>query len=219
MITKEYISFFKGLEKDNNKEWFHANKSTYETHVKAPFIALMDDLINEIQEFDSDISMNAKDSIFRINKDVRFSKDKTPYNTLMKAGVSPGGKRSELPGYYLGISADTIHMGGGLFNLDTTNLKKVRTYIVDNAEEFKKLINDTTFVQHFESLKGDQAKRLDTQFKAVQAEVPDIANKQFYAMTELPLKDYVGSEKLKSVIMDRFKLISPMVRFLKKALQ
>lgn len=219
MITKEYISFFKGLEKENNKEWFHANKSSYESHVKAPFIKLLDELINEIQEFDADISVNAKDAIFRINRDVRFSKDKTPYNILMKAGISPGGKKSVLPGYYLGISADTIHVGGGLFNLDNTNLKKVRSYIAAYPEEFNQLISDDQFIKHFEGLKGEQAKRLEPAFKEIQSEVPAIANKQFYAMAELPLKDYVGSEKLKNVIIDHFKIISPLVRFLKSTLQ
>ena len=75
----------------NNKEWFHKNKKSYEG-AKNAFLALLDSLIHELSLLDSNISPVAKDALFRINRDIRFSKDKTPYNTLLKAGFSPGGK-------------------------------------------------------------------------------------------------------------------------------
>lgn len=217
MITKNYVTFFNGLEKNNNKDWFHANKSAYENDVKKPFLALLDQLIPEIKQLEPEISHNPKDALFRINRDIRFSKDKTPYNTLLKAGFSAGGKKSVLPGFYLGISAEKIHIGGGVFNLKGEDLKNIRTLIADDTEEFVKIVNDPTFLSNFTALKGEQAKRLDKTYQPVLEKTPYIANKQFYAMREISLTDYLNSNQLPEVIMDSFKTIHPLNQFLKVA--
>lgn len=219
MITEKYISFFHELENNNNKEWFHAKKKTYEEYVKQPFLLIVEELITNIMEFDHDISLNPKDTLFRINKDIRFSKDKTPYNTIMKAGIAPGGKKSVLPGYYLGISANTIYVGGGLFKLNSESLIKIRTYIFNNPQNLEKIIKNTSFVQYFKSLKGEQAKRLPSEFKSLLDQTPYIANKQFYAMEELQLEDHINSNEIVTAITHRFKAISDLNQFLKQALK
>lgn len=219
MITPQYINFFNALEKNNNREWFHAHKMEYETHVKVPFLQLLDELIARISEFDNDISIKANDTLFRINRDVRFSKDKTPYNIMMKASISPGGKKSILPGYYLGISATTIHIGGGLLHVSPGNLKKIRSTLADEPGRFQKIIDAKKFIQHFECLKGEKAKRLDASLHVVQQKLPAIANKQFYAMTVLPVKEYLNSKKITDAILNRFQSVSPLIYFLNKALK
>ena len=98
MIDQNYVNFFKELENNNNKEWFHQHKKVYETQVKQPFLALLELLIPELLRIDPRISTNTKEAIFRINRDVRFSRNKTPYNTLLKAGFSPLGKEIKLTG-------------------------------------------------------------------------------------------------------------------------
>ena len=86
MITSNYITFFEGLEKNNTKEWFHGHKKEYEHDVKEPFLNLLESLIPELIKLDPTIPQNPKEALFRINKDIRFSKDKTPYHTLLKQG-------------------------------------------------------------------------------------------------------------------------------------
>jgi len=219
MITKNYVTFFKGLEKNNNKEWFHANKSTYENEIKKPFLELLESLIPAIKELEAEISLNPKDALFRVNRDIRFSKDKTPYNTMMKAGFAPGGKKSVLPGYYLGIDAEKIHVGGGLFNLKGPELKNVRTLIAESPDEFIKIVDSKSFLNSFGKLKGEQAKRLDKSFEAILKKTSYIANKQFYAMQDIPLTNYLNSDKLPQLILNSFNEISKLNNYLKKAFQ
>jgi uncharacterized protein (TIGR02453 family) len=217
MITQKYITFFKELEKNNNREWFHEHKKEYENDVKKPFIAILENLIPEIEKLEPFISPEPKDALFRINRDIRFSKDKTPYHTLLKAGFSPNGKKSKLPGYYLGISAEKVHVGGGLFTLKGPDLKSIRTLISENTEEFIQIVNSESFITTFQELKGEQAKRLDKRFQPILEKTPYIANKQFYAIQELPVTDYLNTDKTLATITESFEAINPLNQFLKKA--
>ncbi len=218
MIREEYSKFFQGLEKNNNKEWFHENKQDYERSVKNPFLNLLEQLVPEVEKLEPEISQNPKDALFRINRDIRFSNDKRPYNTIMKAGFAPGGKRSILPAYYLGIDAKKVHVGGGLFNIKGPELKKIRLLIVNQTDEFISIVNSPGFTKLFGELKGERAIRLDKSLQATLEKTPYVANKQFYAMRELPLKDYYQSDQLFSVIVDTFRQISSLNDYLKKAL-
>src|SRR6056300_1464554 len=103
MITKEYFDFFAELEKNNNKEWFDKNRKRYAKHVKEPFKKLVSDLITEVSFIDSDIAtLEPKNAIFRINRDIRFSNDKTPYKTFNGAVIAPKGKKDHTtPGIYV----------------------------------------------------------------------------------------------------------------------
>jgi len=219
MIDKNYISFFQNLALNNNKTWFHANKQDYEKHVKIPFLHLLDLLIPEVEKLEPLIASDPKAALFRINRDIRFSKDKSPYNTLMKAGFAPGGKKSELPGYYLGISAESIHVGGGLFNISTAQLKKIRLLIASNTEEFIEIISNKSFTEVFGGLKGEQAKRLDKDFQQTQSITPHIANKQFYVMQEYRLEEYLNADKLLEIIINSFKEVNTLNNYLKRSFE
>ncbi len=217
MIKEAYTTFFNELNLNNNKEWFHANKKRYETDVKQPFLELLSELIPELRHWDSRILQDEKKAMFRINRDVRFSKDKTPYNTLLKAGFSPNGKKSMLPGYYLGISAETIHVGGGLFTVKPPELKLVRTHIANNVDDFLDIVNDKNFKNKLQELKGEVAKRLDKSLLAAADKTSLIFNKQFYAMAEVPLSEYYDSVDLLKVIKEHFEAIRPLNDFLTEA--
>ncbi|WP_161991964.1 DUF2461 domain-containing protein [Flagellimonas algicola] len=218
MITKTYTSFFKELAKNNNKEWFHTNKKRYEIEVKNPFLKLLEELIPALTEWDHRILADPKKAMFRINRDVRFSKDKTPYHTILKAGFSPNGKKSVLPGYYLGIDAENIHVGGGLFMLHPPELKKVREHIADDPEVLIKLVSDTSFTQNFGKLKGEKAKRLDKSLLPVAEKTDLIYHKQFYAMAEFPLEPFYESSKLQDEVLSHFEAIKPLNTYLGQAL-
>ncbi|KAB7528687.1 TIGR02453 family protein [Flagellimonas olearia] len=217
MITKEYTLFFEELTQNNHKEWFHANKKRYEEKVKLPFLSLMHGLLQELTSWDGRIPPNAKNALFRINKDVRFSKEKTPYHTVLKAEFSPHGKKSMLPGYYLGIDATTIHVGGGLFTLRPPELHLVREHISKNSSGLEDVVNDLTFIQNFGRLKGEKSKRLDKNLLQTAKKTALIYNKQFYAMAEFPLEPFYNSEELLDEILLHFKAIRPLNMYLNQA--
>lgn len=217
MITKAYASFFKELQKNNHKEWFHANKKRYETDVKEPFLQLLAILIPKLMEWDNRILPDPKKAVFRINKDIRFSKDKSPYHTLMKAGFSPEGKKSIYPGYYLGIDAENIHVGGGLFMLRPPELKKVREYITQDPEGLVNITKQKGFASNFGKLKGEKTKRLDKNFLVTAKKTDFIYHKQFFAFAEFPLEPFYGSDSLSKEILHHFKHINPLNTYLNKA--
>lgn len=218
MITKAYSQFFKELSKNNHKEWFHANKKRYDKEVKAPFLGLLDELLVTLVEWDSRILPDPKKALFRINRDVRFAKDKSPYHTIMKAGFSPNGKKSILPGYYLGIDSDSIHVGGGLFMLRPPELKKVREYIAEEPHELEELVQDINFTQNFGKLKGEKSKRLDKNLLKASEQTDLIYHKQFYAMAEFPLEPFYGKSELVDEVFSHFKVIRPLNTYLGQAL-
>lgn len=219
MITKAYSTFFKELEKNNNKEWFHANKKRYEKEVKAPFLSLIDTLIPHLMEWDDRIIPDAKKAMFRINRDIRFSKDKSPYHLILKAGFSPNGKKSFLPGYYLGIDTENIHVGGGLFMLRPPELKKVRGHIAKNTDGLLHIVAQTDFKDNFGKIKGEKAKRLDKSLLEVAQHTDLIFNKQYYAMAEFPLEPFYGSKELTEEILAHFRDIRPLNEYLTTAFE
>ena len=98
-FTQDYLDFFTELHQNDHKEWFHSQKKRYEISVKAPFERFIGDLIDRTQEHDPALQITAKECILRINRDIRFSKDKTPYNLHRRAFVSQGGRKDKsIPG-------------------------------------------------------------------------------------------------------------------------
>ncbi len=215
MISKAYSDFFATLEVNNNKEWFNDNKKTYEREVKAPFLNLISDVMDTVGQWDPRIEPEPKKSLFRINRDIRFSKDKSPYNTIMKAALAPGGRKSGLPGYYIGISADTVHVGGGQFDLDTPTLARLRAFLSENYDELEEIIGHKEFKSKFEHLLGDKVTRLNGPLKDKVAEMPLLLHKQYYAMTRNTDRTQVlAQELLKSLAVVR-----PLVEFLERGVK
>lgn len=217
-INKEFVSFFRELGKNNNTEWFNANRKRYETHVKKPFASLVEDLIARIQKVDPSVKIKPADAITRINKDIRFSKDKTPYNTYVGAVISSAGKKDKsVPGLYLQLTHDKSLIFGGAYVLDPVQLKKVRSRIAADPAGFSILYKDRTFREHFKEIKGEQAKRLDAEWQKVANKEPMIANKQFYFNTELKASDMLSDDFVDTVVA-HYKTALPLNRFLQQAL-
>lgn len=217
MISPAYISFFKELQKNNHKEWFHANKRRYEDDVKAPFIGLLTKILPVLVQWDDRIPTDSKKAMFRINRDVRFSKDKSPYHLIMKAGFSPYGKKSELPGYYLGIDAENVHVGGGLFMIRTPQLKKVRNHIASRTTDFLNILEHQDFKNAFGQLKGEKAKRLDKGLMVTAEKTEHIYNKQFYAFAEFPIEPFFNTDELTNEILSHFEAIKPLNSYLNQS--
>lgn len=185
-FTKDYLDFFKELAANNHKDWFDENRKRYEISVKNPFKKFIERLIAEVEAIDSEQKgIEAKHCIFRINRDVRFSKDKTPYKLNNSAIVSPGGKKGkDIPGMYIEIGPETVRLFGGVFFLEKQNLEDFRYYLAANISAFDKLIHQNDFLKTYGEIRGEKAKRIPNDLKEAAEKQSLIFNKQFYFFTE-----------------------------------
>jgi uncharacterized protein (TIGR02453 family) len=153
-IQKTTLQFLKDLNKNNNRGWFIENKTQYTT-ANENMVEFVENLIDEIGKFDEKVlKLDAKKSLFRIYRDTRFSKDKTPYKTNFGVGLGMG-KGGEIAGYYLHIEPGKSFLAGGVYQPDTTVLKEIRKEISLNHEEFNSVLNDRNFRKYFTELSQD----------------------------------------------------------------
>ena len=214
-FTSDFNQFFKDLAKNNNKEWFDANRKRYEDSVKRPFEAFVGELIKRIAKLDPLIGPEPKDAIFRINKDIRFSKDKTPYKLSANALISRGGRKEHGdPGIYFELGPEHVQIFGGSYAPEKDQLFRIRSKIAADPKGFKKLYAAKSFVSHFAEMQGERNKVLPAEFKQIAQEEPLIANKAFYYGATLPART-VTDPKLMDVIMDHYKAMRPMNAFLR----
>ena len=217
-FTKDFIKFLKDLSKNNNREWFNENKTRYEALVKEPFFNFIDEMITRINMDDPTVTIEPKDAIFRIYKDVRFSKDKLPYKTQASAVISPGGRKDLVnPGMYLEINDKDFKIYGGLYMLDKNQLQSVREHIAANLDEFSKLLKDKIFKTTFGEIHGEQNKRLPIEFDRIKEKQPLIANKQFYFFDRLDL-DTILKPNLTDIVMKHYHIGKPLNTFFRHAL-
>ena len=217
-FTKDFIRFLSELENNNNRDWFLENKNRYEQHVKKPFEDFVQAMIYSIHEVDEDLFVTPKEAIFRIYRDVRFSKDKTPYKTHVSAIISKGGRKNRTdPGVYIEIGANEMKFYSGIYELDKEQIYKVRSSIVSNLDEFNLLLKDKEFKKVFGTINGEQNKVLPAEFKEVAKAQPLIAKKQFYYFTKLP-QNKILSKSLTKELMKYYFAAQPMNKFLTNAL-
>ena len=217
-FTKDFLKFFKDLEKNNDREWFHANKKNYEEKVKKPFEHFVAIMIDKMQAIDANIVITPKDAIFRIHRDVRFSKDKSPYKLHVSAIISKGGRKDmSSPGIYLQLNHKEFGIYSGAYMPDKNQLQGIREAIASDLSGFKKLINAAPFVKKFGTVQGEQNKRIPSEFKEIVKEQPLIANKQFYYNANLPAETALDP-KLPKIVMDHYKASLPLSRFIAEAI-
>ena len=219
-FTQDFIDFFKELTDNNQREWFHANKKRYETSVKKPFQSFVQLMIDRVQEVDKTVVIAPKDAIFRINRDIRFSADKTPYKTNVSAIVSSGGKKhKDVPnGMYFEFGADRASIYGGAYMLDKNQLQLVREGIASDLSGFEKLIKEKDFDTKFGGLHGDEHKRLPKEFKEVGEKQPLIYKKSFYFFHKFDPKIILRKD-LPDVLMEYYLAGKPVSDFFAQAMR
>lgn len=218
-FTADYNSFFKELAKNNNKEWFDANRTRYEKSVKEPFAAFVAEAILRIGKRDKAIRIGPKEAIFRINRDIRFSKDKTPYKLEASAIISPAGRADHtVPGIYFAFGPESLKFYGGSYQPDKDQLERIRTAIMRDGKGLRKVIGATSFTAVFDGVQGEANKVLPAEFKAAAAKEPLIANKQFYVGAKKPSK-LVTDAKLMEVFMEHYEAMRPFNEWLGAALK
>ena len=186
MLQPTTFSFLKNLKKNNNKQWFDENRKAYEA-AKADFEVFVTEILAQLSKTEPAFKeLAAKDCIFRIFRDVRFSKDKTPYKSHFGAYFIKGGKKETGGGYYLHLEPGAIFIGGGMWMPENDVLKKLRQEIDYNFDEFKKILNAASFKKTYGSLSNED--KLKTLPKGYVADNP--------AIEYLKLKSFTASSKM-----------------------
>lgn len=222
MLQKSTLQFLTSLSKNNNKVWFDAHRKKYET-AKTDFGEFVSQLIHTAAGFDSDLNeLQVKDCTFRINRDIRFSKDKTPYKQNFAASFNRGGKKSIYAGYYFHLEpGNKSFIGGGIWMPLAPELHKIRQEIDYSFAEFKEITENKNFIKYFKCLENSSEVRLTNLPRGYQKDNP--------AAEYLKLKSVIASKPLKDkeVISTRlleetstaFHALQPLINFLNRALE
>ena len=217
-FTQDFIDFFLELAQNNEKAWFDENRKRYEKNIKEPFRSFVDEMIMRVHAEDPEVMIEAKDAIFRINRDIRFSKNKNPYKTQVSAIVSPGGKKDKtVPGLYFELNAHEVRVYGGSYMLDKEQLYRVRMAIMNHLDHFATLLEAPEFKESYGELHGDKHKRIAPEFKEAAVKQPLLFNKQFYYYTTMDSK-HITQEGLGDKIMKHYLAGQPVSHFLRQAI-
>ncbi|MEO1435759.1 MAG: DUF2461 domain-containing protein [Bacteroidota bacterium] len=213
----DYHAFFSELTEFNYKEWFDDHRKRYEKSVKAPFKRFVDLLIERVRdEVDPSVLITSKEAIFRINRDIRFSKDKTPYKTQMSAIISPGGKKDKTdPGLYIEFGPQSTAVYTGFYMGSTKQVYAIREAIARDLNHFQSIIKDKGFVAHFpEGIQGEKAKRIPKEFQEAAASEPLIYNKQFFCNSHYPAGKILETDLL-DFLVAHYQAAKPLVDFIR----
>ena len=220
MFQSSTLKFLKDLKKNNNKPWFDAHRKEYES-AKADFLNFIQIVIDKHSKRDKTISqLKAKECIFRINRDVRFSKDKSPYKTNMGAYINRGGKKSLFGGYYFHCEPGKSFMGGGLWMPMPPELSKVRQEIDYNLKELKKIISSKKFKSVYKDLFRDEEYvliRVPKGYEPTNPAAEYLKMKSFVALTKISDKDLTSKDLLQKTIA-AFEALQPLIEFINHAL-
>lgn len=218
MLEQATLNFLEELKKNNNRDWFAANKKTYDT-ARANFITLVEELIPMLGAFDSAIKeLEAKNCLFRIYRDVRFAADKSPYKINFSAVFAGGGKNKPGPCYYLHLQPGGCFVAGGYWMPEAEHLKAIRQEIDYNGEELKKIINSTGFVKAFGKLnEEDKLKTAPKGYSSDHADIELLKLKSFTVSSAIDDKKFLEKGIAESVTTI-WKELLPLNRFIEGAI-
>ena len=214
---KEILEFLKDLEANNNRDWFEKNRQRYE-QTRKEFMTFTGMMINEIRKFDDELPLlNPKDCVFRIFREVRFSNDKSPYKTNYGSYMARGGFKAGFAGYYFHLSPEECFQSGGIYMPPPDHLQAIRQEIYYRPEDYLALINDANFKkictdEYFDSLKT-APKGYPKDWEYI-----DLLKPRNYAFGHHLRREEITSEDLLTNLIERFKIISPLNRYLNRAI-
>jgi uncharacterized protein (TIGR02453 family) len=216
-IEKSTLEFLKKLKANNNKDWFDKNRAAYDD-ARSNFHLFVQQLIAKTAKADPAIGhLEANKCTFRINRDIRFSNDKTPYKTNLAATMSPGGKKSFTAGYYLHIEPGGSFVAGGMWQPEAPLLQAIRQEIDYNAEEFRAIIDKKDFKKHFGKLyDGDKLKTVPKGYDKTHPEIDLLRHRSFLAEHYFTDKEILSDDFLDQVVTMN-KGMLPLNVFLRRA--
>ncbi len=214
-ISQENLDFLKDLKNNNNREWFTKNKSVYEKFYNET-VAFADAVINELRKHDHIENVSGKKSLMRIYRDVRFSKDKSPYKSNWGMGFSRATKLLR-GGYYVHLEPNGCFVGGGFWNPNPADLLRMRKEISINPKEFRAILNDKAFRNTFGELFGEKLKTIPKGFEKDDEAIDLLQFKQFLISKKFTNKEVTAPDFYKKVD-ETFQTMRPFFDFMSVAL-
>ena len=210
----EAMTFFRGLKKNNTREWFQPRKEIYEQKVKAPMVELVEALMRRLADFAPDHVADPNKAIYRIYRDTRFSKNKTPYKTHI-AAVFPrrGLEKHGGAGYYVSVSPEEIEIGGGVYMPPPESLRAIRDHLAEHDEEFRHIVAAKNVRRLFGEVYGDRLTRVPKGFAPDHPAADLLRMKQFLLFSTLDVK-LATTPKLYRELVIRFEAMTPFLAFL-----
>lgn len=220
MLQTDTLDFLKELKVNNSKTWFDFNRKRYDK-VKADYIAFAGILIDEMKKVDHSLDLlTPKDCIFRINRDIRFSTDKSPYKTNLGIALHPGGKKFNLAAYYFHIEPDLSFIGGGMWMPESHLLAKVRKEIHYFYNDLRDILDNKDFKNTFGDLDVEEGQKLSRPPKGYDADDPAIEYiklKSFTVSTQIS-DDMLTSKQLLPQVIASFTTLKPFIGFVNRGL-
>ncbi|OYQ38600.1 DUF2461 domain-containing protein [Flavobacterium aurantiibacter] len=218
MIQQEAIAFLKDLAENNNRDWFQSKQDSYQKYRKH-YLELAQELLSGVQEFDLGMAdVEAKKVVFRINRDIRFSKDKSPYKTHMGFWISPAHANNPKAGYYLHVDPKGSFLAGGIYMPEAKDLKKIRTEIAFFYDDLQEILSEKKFKTAFDDLQRDEhtLKTAPKDFEKDHPAIKHLQLKSFIVQRDIPFDDLFKSNFISDVVAN-FKIIKPLNDFLNRA--
>jgi len=222
MLQPSTIKFLKDLKKNNNKPWFEKNRSKYE-NARADFATFIQAVIDQLGKKDASINnLVAKDCMFRINRDVRFAKDKSPYKSNFGASINKGGRKADsTAGYYFHLSPGSSFMGGGIWMPSPDALKRLRQEIDYNFADFKKIIDAKKFKATYGDFNKEKEYTLSRVPKGYETDNPAaeyLKMKSYVAITAIKDADLTSKDLVKKTVT-AFEVLQPVIEFVNKGIE
>jgi uncharacterized protein (TIGR02453 family) len=217
-FSRETLAFLRALKRNNDREWFKARRDRYDTHVRAPMIALIERLAGDFPKFAPEIVASPKTSLYRIYRDTRFSDDKTPLKIQVSASFRWRGlARGEGAGLYLEVHPRWVWMGGGFWNPQAPQLLKIREHISDTYPEIHRLAGNRRFTSLLGGLEDDRLSRVPRGFSKDDPAAEYLKYRQFLGGREFP-PEFATSAAFYPALIATYKAMLPLVRFLNEPL-
>ncbi len=212
------LNFLNDLSRNNSRDWFNLNRPAYEAS-RDIFEGFIDYLIDEFRTSSNLQALSAKECIFRINRDIRFSKDKSPYHTNFSAVIAPGGKKPTQQGVYISIEPQGRTMiAGGLHMPSPEQLSRFRQAVDQDAAYFKEIIGNKSFIEHFGKIEGERLKTIPKGYDRGHPEIELLKLKEVIALHSFPDRELLAADfPEKAVIVCR--AMKPFLDYLDEVLQ
>lgn len=222
MLAATTLQFLKALEKNNNKAWFDAHRKQYDA-AKLNFAELTQQVITQFGKKEPSIALlQPKECVFRMNRDVRFSKNKAPYKNNMGASIKAGGKKSLLAGYYIHLEpGGKSFVGGGLYMPDAAIVGKIRQEIDYNYAAFIRIVENKKFIAQYGGLDFSEGLSLVREPKGYEKENPAIKYLKLKSwIATSPLSETALQDKnLATQLTKAFEYLQPLISFLNEAIE
>lgn len=219
-IPKKGFLFLKKLKKNNNREWFLQNKNEFEQTLKFPLQQIILELQDLMKSKAPQINFDPKTSVFRLNRDVRFSENKAPYKTNLGAAFNLKAyhKKDQYPGLYLHIEPGDCFIGGGLYMPMGDQIRKIREHIQKDPKKFQKIINSPAVQKNFGGLVGEKLKTAPKGIDKNHPAIELLKWKQFIYIKHFNDNDFQKNSVAQLIFKD-YQQMLPLLHWLEEALQ